>query len=206
MSIWSHFDDPELIRTFGRATYERGRDYAVSGAVEGLVVQESGAAVTLVTGSVSGSRSYDYGTSVTLVDQPGSPWLDSRCTCPVSRLCKHAVALVVAARDQDGQAVSGPDWERALDELLDELSDAAGERSTPTRDLGLEVTLAPTSATSGGRRRTGRQCGSPRRSWPRRRRGWRSTRRSPRGRGGRRTSGRGCRSRWTPARTRCWAR
>ena len=102
MSIWSHFDDPELIRTFGRATYERGRDYAVSGAVEDLVVQESGAAVTLVTGSVSGSRSYDYGTSVTLVDQPGSPWLDSRCTCPVSRLCKHAVALVVAARDQAG--------------------------------------------------------------------------------------------------------
>lgn len=160
MSIWSHFDDPELIRTFGRAIYERGRDYAVSGAVEDLVVQESGAAVTLVTGSVSGSRSYDYGTSVTLVDQPGSPWLDSRCTCPVSRLCKHAVALVVAARDQGGAAVPDPGWERALDELLDELSDAAGERSTPTRDLGLELALAPSTATSGGRRRTGRRTGA----------------------------------------------
>ena len=164
MSIWSHFDDPELIRTFGRATYERGRDYAVSGAVADLLVQESGAAVTLVTGSVTGSRSYDYATSVTLVDQPGSPWLDSRCTCPVSRLCKHAVALVVAARGQDGEAASGPDWERALDELLDELSDAAGERSTPTRDLGLEVALAPT-ATSGGRRRPGQRTGLRAGTW-----------------------------------------
>ena len=160
MSIWSHFDDPELIRTFGRATYERGRAYAISGAVADLVVQESGAAVTLVTGSVAGSRSYDYGTHVTLVDQPGSPWLDSRCTCPVSRLCKHAAALVVTARDRaDGDAggTAEPEWERVLDELLDELTDAAGERATPTRDLGLELGLAPTAAVSQGRRRAGRR-------------------------------------------------
>ena len=156
MSIWSHFDDPELIRTFGRATYERGRDYALAGAVEDLVVQDSGAAVTLVTGSVTGSRTFDYDTNVTLVDQPGSPWLDSRCTCPVSRLCKHAVALVLAAREiAQGGAAAGPHWERVLDEVLDELTDAAGERTTPTRALGLEVGLAPTAALSRGARRRG---------------------------------------------------
>ncbi len=150
MSIWSHFDEPELIRTFGRATYERGRDYALSGAVQGLEVQDSGAAVTLVQGDVTGSRSFDYATSVTLVDQPGSPWLDSRCTCPVSRLCKHAVAVVVAARQREETgARAGHDWERVLDEVLDELADAAGEQATPTRDLGLEIGLSQATAGAG---------------------------------------------------------
>jgi superfamily II DNA or RNA helicase len=140
MSTWSHFDDPELIRTFGRATYERGRAYAARGAVCDLEVQGLGGAVTLLTGLVEGSRDYAYEANVTLVDQPAAPWLDSRCTCPVGRLCKHAVALVVRAREAEPPA--GPEWERLLDDVLDELTEAAEGSTTPTRGLGLEVGLA----------------------------------------------------------------
>ena len=123
--------------------------------------------MTLVTGSVSGSRSYDYGTSVTLVDQPGSPWLDSRCTCPVSRLCKHAVALVVAAREgrrRPGRR-RGPSGSASSTRCSTSSPTPRGSGPPPRATWGSRSGLVPTTAASrGAGGRTARRAGAERRA------------------------------------------
>ena len=141
MVEWSAVDDEELERSFGPATLARGRTYARDDKVTGVQVSGEGHGVTLVSADVEGSGGQRYRTHLTVVAGEGEPYLDSRCTCPVGRMCKHGAAVALSARgDEPG---SGRDWERRLAGMLDELegADAAGEQP---RRLALQVEVPAT--------------------------------------------------------------
>jgi superfamily II DNA or RNA helicase len=83
-----------------------------------------------------------YGVTATVTDDPSGGWIEARCTCPIVRMCKHAAALLIAARDADtGPATEHREWERRLSLVLDELDDRAESSASPTRPLALQVEL-----------------------------------------------------------------
>ncbi len=149
MGILELYDDEELARSFGPTTFDRGRDYVSRGHVLAVDVNVSNPRITLVQGEVLGSGGRRYGTTVTLAEDPSGTWIDARCTCPVVRMCKHAAALLVAGRDQDGDGAGtgSRDWERRLALVLDELDQAAEAVAVEKKPLALQVELTPPSRT-----------------------------------------------------------
>ena len=130
----------------GPEAFARAQVYVREGHVTGL---ELDAERRIVSGRVKGSHHASYASSVQLavgVDGPGQMPLHvhrGRCSCPVGVDCKHAAAVLIAARGLP--ALSGqlgrPEWERSLGRLA-----AAAE---PVRDadevsLGLEFDLEAT--------------------------------------------------------------
>jgi superfamily II DNA or RNA helicase len=148
MGILDLFDDAELARAFGTVTLDRGREYADRGRVEALHLNEANPRITMLSGKVSGSGGRVYATTITLAEDPSGAWLDAHCTCPVIRMCKHAAALMVAARrEHTGEGGRSRDWERRVRLLLEELDEAAEARTTAKVPLGLLVEL-PAPSTS----------------------------------------------------------
>ena len=141
MGIFDLYDDEELSRSFGPVMLERGRDYVARGHVVSLEVNDSNPRIVLVSGQVRGSGGRTYGVTVTLAEDPSGLWVESRCTCPVVRHCKHAAALLLSAgRSEDGRG-GASDWERRLTLVLDELDDAAEATGHAKTPLGLQVEL-----------------------------------------------------------------
>jgi superfamily II DNA or RNA helicase len=138
---WSGVDEEELGRSFGSATLSRGRCYAEEGRVSQLQVSGEGHGVTLVSADVLGSAGRRYRTHLTVVEGTGDLYLDSRCSCPVARMCKHGVAVALAARPAGSS--EGRGWERRLGGLLEELEDAAKPNES-RRGLALQVELPAT--------------------------------------------------------------
>src|SRR4051812_12806676 len=99
MGSSSWYDDAELTYAFGAATLERGRDYQLRGHVLEVDVNATNPRITLVHGRVLGSSSRVYATTVTVAEDPSGLWVESRCTCPMVRMCKHAAALLLAAEE-----------------------------------------------------------------------------------------------------------
>ncbi len=87
MGIFDLYDDEELARSFGSITVDRGRDYYVHGRVLHVDVNDANPRITLVKGIVLGSGARQYGTTVTLAEDPSGTWIDAHCTCPVVRMC-----------------------------------------------------------------------------------------------------------------------
>ena len=115
-TLTTEIQDAALRSLFSARTMQKGSAYARSGRVIELTVDESG---HTLTGQVVGSGGRRYHTTVTLdgVDAVGDGYLDAFCTCPVGSGCKHAAALLVAARDgrrRGAVTASAPDWERLL--------------------------------------------------------------------------------------------
>ena len=131
--------DDALRRRFGDATYERGAAYAGAGRVGALSTANDS---RMVVAEVRGSRATPYRT-VIILDADVSHATDvvaTHCTCPIGVQCKHAVAVVVAARDGLlSQAPAGePAWEREVAALLESREPAGDqpialqfERTTP---------------------------------------------------------------------------
>jgi superfamily II DNA or RNA helicase len=75
-----------------------------------------------VSGRVRGTHRDDYEVTVFLASGPSGATTvhRSRCTCPVSMDCKHAAAVLVVARHQQGPGprVERPEWERVLGPLV----------------------------------------------------------------------------------------
>jgi len=149
MGPFDLYDDAELARAFGTGTLDRGRDYVRRGHVLSCEVSDANPRITLVHGNVRGSGRRPYSTTVTLAEDPSGGWLDSRCTCPVIRMCKHAAALMLVAGAAPGRDDGGArDWERRLALVLDELDEAAEATTAERRPLALQVELTP--ARTGG--------------------------------------------------------
>ncbi len=143
MGVFDLYDDEELVRSFGSATVERGREYVARGHVLNLDVNDANPRITLVRGTVLGSGAREYATTVTLAEDPSGTWVDAHCTCPVVRMCKHAAALMIAAKlDRAGQS-GARDWERRLTLVLDELEDTAQSSAAPKNPFALQVELPP---------------------------------------------------------------
>ena len=143
-------DDEELIRFFGVVTWERARDYVAQGRVLRVHVNDANPRITVVDGEVAGMGPLPYGVTATVTDDPSGVWVEARCTCPIVRMCKHAAALLIAARDTDtgsdagsgtGSAAGHREWERRLSLVLDELDDRAELSVATTRPLALQVEL-----------------------------------------------------------------
>jgi superfamily II DNA or RNA helicase len=148
MEIFRRCDDGELARSFGWPVLERGRDYADRGRVVALEVSGATPRITLLTARVRGSGGRVYGTNLTVSEQSSGLWVEARCSCPVGRMCKHAAAVLLAARAED-EETAGRDWERRLSLVLDELDDAVDSGAAPTRPLGLLVELPPVRSPGG---------------------------------------------------------
>jgi superfamily II DNA or RNA helicase len=140
MTGWGGVDEVELERAFGPATVARGRSYSADGRVGQVQVSGQGHGVTLVSADVLGSGARRYRTHLTVVEGPGDTYLDSRCSCPVGRMCKHGVAVALTAGSQHPGV--GPDWERRLVAVLDELEDE--ESPGAGRRLALQVEVPAT--------------------------------------------------------------
>ncbi len=138
--------------TFGNG-FANGMTYAREGRVGELHVDDGNAAIAA---RVRGSGHQSYDTNVVLLGPRGplaretdvvaSTW----CSCPVGSGCKHAVAVMLVARDRYSRArqpARVPTWERHLTNLLDGLG-GAGTATTPIA-LQFELTLP---GRSGGRR------------------------------------------------------
>src|SRR5919112_4055332 len=140
MDTLAAYDDERLARDFGELTLMRGREYAVTGRVTDLAVNEASSIVVL-RARVRGTAGRTYSTAVTLVDDAHEDYLTSRCSCPVAVLCKHGAAVVVHARARSDTTSHGRGWERRLARVLDEFEDAAEAAAAPRRPLALQLEL-----------------------------------------------------------------
>src|SRR4051794_32751255 len=136
-------DDEELIRFFGVVTWERARDYVAQGRVLRVEGNDANPRITVVNGDVAGMGPLPYGVTATVTEDPSGVWIEARCTCPIVRMCKHAAAVLMAARDAADTASSSGhrEWERRLSLVLDELDDRAESSVAATRPLALQVEL-----------------------------------------------------------------
>ncbi len=109
-----------IIGCVGSDAFVRGRDYARSGRVSDLVVNEE---EQIVLGECPGHPS-----TALSDDRPaGQPapvvGASGVCTCPVAEDCKHVAATLLAARDQGRPAAPArpakPAWERPLAAVVD---------------------------------------------------------------------------------------
>ena len=147
--VWvSSCSDDALRRTSGSGGFTRGQQYARAGAVLSLGARADGALV----GEVRGSGRSRY---VAVVCQgtatPGRPagWSGS-CNCPVQVDCKHAVAVVLAARRLVSPTAAPPvppAWERRLAAFADVSEAGSGQ------PLGLQLELVEPPRTGSARRR-----------------------------------------------------
>ncbi len=87
------FDEAEVRAAFDPATFQRGRQYAVGGAVRALEVSGNG---YRLSGRVQGTTRQPYRVQVTIGDGRGRR-IVSFCSCPVGDQCKHGAALLLAA-------------------------------------------------------------------------------------------------------------
>jgi superfamily II DNA or RNA helicase len=100
---------------FGTVTWQRGATYHRSGRAAVTSASPDG---TRVAGTVRGTRSLPYQTEARLaLDRHGVPTLMTECSCPVGLKCKHAVALLLQARD-DG-VLRLPEGEATSAELVE---------------------------------------------------------------------------------------
>jgi superfamily II DNA or RNA helicase len=145
-------DDSAVRSAFGASTYQRGTSYARSGRVVQLELDEADQALYAV---VAGSGGQRYRTTVALQPDGGSGafYVESYCTCPVGIDCKHAVAVMIAARSKlasAGEVVPpSADWERSLAPLTQQLT--AASAGTPVAlQLDAVATPSPYAAAATG--------------------------------------------------------
>ena len=125
----SALSDAAIVALVGREAFSRALGAVRAGHVSAVQTDDRS---RTVTGRVRGTHRDDYAVTVFLHDSPeGTVVLQrSRCTCPVSLDCKHAAAVLVAARHQQPVAaqLQKPEWER----VLGRLAETAPERSPRT--------------------------------------------------------------------------
>ena len=141
------FDEQEVRAAFDGATFQRGRHYALDGAVRGLEVSGDG---RQLWAQVRGSAQRPYRVEVTVADGRGRRVV-SYCTCPIGSQCKHGVAVMLSALRSAGSPPSslplparlsprpasppdplvGPvgDWLKLLGEALGDARNSAGPPS-----------------------------------------------------------------------------
>jgi superfamily II DNA or RNA helicase len=141
---WTDVVDDDAIRAVvGSVTFDRGADYAR----RGMVVRVSGSGGGALLGDVRGSRREHYTTLVTPVP-PGSrsrrTW-SGRCSCPVGEDCKHAVAVLLAARGSSARRPpvtegTPPEWEDRLASLV-QATPTTRPQDTDGAPLALQLEL-----------------------------------------------------------------
>ena len=127
-TAWVTKVSDEAIRaSWGDATFLRGRSYEAAGHVLKYSTDRIGSIEAVVKGS--GRKVYR---TFLHHDHRG---INSACSCPMRMGCKHAVAVLLAARKSAMETVSpASSWENALAGLL-----PATETNGRAVELGLEA-------------------------------------------------------------------
>ncbi|MBB3326041.1 DEAD/DEAH box helicase [Microlunatus antarcticus] len=129
--------DAAINALVGPEAFARAMVAVRSGHVSHVEVDD---AARTVSGRVRGHHRDDYEVTVFLASSPsGSTTVHrSRCSCPVAMDCKHAAAVLVVARHQQGPGprVERAEWERVLGPLVAAAPPVASVEVAP---LGLEL-------------------------------------------------------------------
>ncbi|MDP9445396.1 MAG: DEAD/DEAH box helicase [Actinomycetota bacterium] len=133
-------DDATLRDAFGTTTFARATGYAATGRVLEVAVDDAG---QTLSGVVAGQAGRLYRTTVAVDPAPFGLALRAWCTCPVGLDCKHAAAVLIAARRSAAERAGGPPaaWERSLADVVAPVAPAA----TP---LGLQFEVVRRPARS----------------------------------------------------------
>ena len=96
----------QLMRSFGRLVFERGKAYAHAGRVESLSATAGGG----LQSQVLGSSQTPYEQSIRITRRPDGKLasVSSTCTCPLRTNCKHVVAAILRAAEQGLVIAGGP--------------------------------------------------------------------------------------------------
>lgn len=139
-------DDRSLSRTLGPQTLARGATYVRQGRVSDIRVQNGrGVLIAQVQGS-------DHVPYTATVSAEGGVWF-GECSCPVGHDCKHAAAVLLAARTAlltAPEAVptpAAPAWEAAVAGLLR----PRGTTEQRGLDVGLLFEIESSGRTTGSR-------------------------------------------------------
>ncbi len=87
----------EWVSNFDERTLERAADYARRQRVIALELTPRSANTCLLRGHVRGSERHPYQCSIAIEYHERRLTVDSACSCPVGRDCKHAAAMLLAA-------------------------------------------------------------------------------------------------------------
>ena len=136
-SATSGLSDAAITAMVGPEAFARALVAVRSGHVSHVEIDDP---ARTVSGRVRGTHRDDYEVTVYLASSPSGATTvhRSRCTCPVALDCKHAAAVLVVARHQQGPGprVERPEWERVLGPLVDAPPPTAAVDVAP---LGLEL-------------------------------------------------------------------
>jgi superfamily II DNA or RNA helicase len=106
--------DEVLADLYDPGSLTRGRTYALEGRVT-LVNARAGH----VSSIVAGSGHQTYLVRVEWEFRGPAIAIGDDCSCPLGGECKHVIATILTARATRATSVSGPDWRRALEGILD---------------------------------------------------------------------------------------
>ena len=96
----------QLMRSFGRLVFERGKAYAHAGRVESLSATAGGGLQSKVLGS--SQKPYEQSIRITCRPDGKLASISSTCTCPLRTNCKHVVAAILRASEQGLVIAGGP--------------------------------------------------------------------------------------------------
>ena len=143
-------DDAAIRAVVGADTFVRGASYAREGRVE----QVTGSGGSALLGEVRGSGRQRYSTLVTPAptsSRSSRQW-SGRCSCPVGTDCKHAVAVLLAARGLRAFVPAGVGTARGWEGAIGQLVRSAASDDEPTGAplaLQLEVVTPPPAGSRG---------------------------------------------------------
>ena len=136
------FTHDDIRRQFDPGTFARGEEYARKGRVISIDIEFSGT----LHGEVVGSGGKTYRQEIRVTSDKRGVRFRGDCSCPMTRNCKHVVAVLLAElahRPVDVPAAAER-WLRQLAAIQDILQDAAD--ATRGAPLGLIYVLAPDRA------------------------------------------------------------
>ena len=116
--------DEALARRFGQGTLRRGRTYASQQRVGPISVGGAEGGVVL---SAPGEGTRTYQTVISQMSGRRGSWMATHCSCPLGGDCKHAVAVLLAVRQEAEPAHparaarrDAPAWQRVLQVIAEE--------------------------------------------------------------------------------------
>ncbi|MGN6751239.1 MAG: SWIM zinc finger family protein, partial [Intrasporangium sp.] len=97
--------DAEISQQVGSRTFARGEAYAAQRRIRSLATRPEG---TMILGTIEGSGAQTYQTIIDSKTVGRRTTWYGHCSCPVGFDCKHAVALLITARDVARGIVADP--------------------------------------------------------------------------------------------------
>lgn len=119
------FSQSEIERSFDPATLQRAAEYARSGRILHMQVDRTR---RTVTGVVRGSAWTPYSVWLGVRPDRGTTFVESSCSCPVARNCKHGAAIAIALLHASPNSRGRDPADGAVDSWLQRLS--AAQRAT----------------------------------------------------------------------------